>query len=47
MYENGGFGKEGVIRVLGTDAVDAANKVLMICDELRKESKIKKLNEER
>ncbi|WNY22914.1 Pyridoxine/pyridoxal/pyridoxamine kinase [Methanimicrococcus hongohii] len=36
IYENGGFGKEGVIRVFGTDAVDAANKVLMICDEIRK-----------
>ncbi|MDV0444578.1 Pyridoxine/pyridoxal/pyridoxamine kinase [Methanimicrococcus sp. At1] len=37
IYENGGIGKEGVIRVFGTDAVDAANKVLMICSEIRKQ----------
>lgn len=36
IYESGGFGKEGVIRVFGTDAVDAANKILMICGEIRK-----------
>ncbi|MDL2261678.1 bifunctional hydroxymethylpyrimidine kinase/phosphomethylpyrimidine kinase, partial [Methanimicrococcus sp. OttesenSCG-928-J09] len=32
IYENGGFCKEGIIRVLGTDAIDAANKIIMICD---------------
>ncbi|MBZ3936040.1 bifunctional hydroxymethylpyrimidine kinase/phosphomethylpyrimidine kinase [Methanimicrococcus blatticola] len=37
IYENGGFGKEGIIRVLGTDAVDAAVKVIMICDDIRKQ----------
>lgn len=36
IYEIGGFCKEGIIRILGTDAIDAANKILMICDEIRK-----------
>ncbi len=39
IYENGGFCKEGIIRILGTDALDAAGKVLMICDEIRKQNK--------
>jgi len=36
VYETGGHGKEAVIRVFGTDAVDAANKVILLCDEIRK-----------
>ena len=33
IYETGDLSKEGIIRVFGTDAVDAALKVLRICDE--------------
>ena len=36
IYETGGYGKEAIIRVLGTDAMDAANKISAICDEIRK-----------
>ena len=36
IYETGGYGKEAVIRVFGTDAVDAARKVILLCDEIRK-----------
>ena len=36
VYETGGYGKEGIIRVFGTDAVDAARKVIRLCDEIRK-----------
>lgn len=39
IYEDGGYGKEGIIRILGTDAVDAANKVLLICDEIKNKDK--------
>ncbi|MDR2944149.1 MAG: bifunctional hydroxymethylpyrimidine kinase/phosphomethylpyrimidine kinase [Methanosarcinales archaeon] len=38
IYENGGFSKEGMIRIFGTDAADAAEKVLRICGEIRKKS---------
>ena len=37
VYDVGGFGKEGVLRVLGTDAFDTAYKVIRICNEMRKE----------
>ena len=36
VYETGGYGKEAVIRVLGTDAVDAANKISKLCDRIKK-----------
>lgn len=44
IYENGGFCKEGVMRVLGTDAIDAAKKVLMICNEIRRQTEKAKPN---
>lgn len=36
VYETGGHCKEAVIRVFGTDAVDAAEKVILLCDEIRR-----------
>ena len=41
IYETGGHGKEAVIRVLGTDAVDAAEKILKICGKISDKSKQK------
>lgn len=39
VYETGGHGKEAVIRILGTDAVDAARKVITLCCEVQKQNK--------
>ena len=41
VYETGGHGKEDVIRVFGTDAVDAAEKILKICGKIADKSKKK------
>ncbi|WNY28597.1 Pyridoxine/pyridoxal/pyridoxamine kinase [Methanimicrococcus stummii] len=37
IYETGGEDREGAVFVFGTDAIDVANKVLMICDGIRKQ----------
>ena len=34
VYETGGYGKEAIIRVLGTDAIDAAEKIIKICGKI-------------
>ncbi|WNY26819.1 bifunctional hydroxymethylpyrimidine kinase/phosphomethylpyrimidine kinase [Methanolapillus ohkumae] len=34
IYDTGGVGKEAIIRVFGTDAVDAALKIKVICEKL-------------
>ena len=39
VYETDGCGKETIIRVFGTDAVDAAEKILKICGKIDDESK--------
>jgi len=39
VYETDGCGKEAIIRVFGTDAVDAAEKILKICGKIDDESK--------
>ncbi|WP_338103028.1 bifunctional hydroxymethylpyrimidine kinase/phosphomethylpyrimidine kinase [Methanolapillus millepedarum] len=35
IYDTGGVGKEAIIRIFGTDAVDAALKVIRICEKLK------------